>query len=82
MVMSYFQCTGPDIKSENFYTTGREKKIDYFSVDGFFAYCRSVFEAMGCFYHFFACQEFRPSLTEGDIKRGSKKKGLDELRRG
>ena len=35
----------------------------------------------GCFYHFCPCQELRPSLTEEDIKRGSRRRELDELRR-
>ena len=34
MVMSYFQRTRPDCKIESFYTTGRQKKNDHFSVDG------------------------------------------------
>ena len=50
--MSYFQRTGPDCKNESFYTTGRQKKTDCFSVDGFFSHCNTVFEAMDCFYHF------------------------------
>ena len=69
-----------DCKIESFYTTGRQKKIDRFSVDGFCSHCNTVFEAMGCFYHFCPCQELRSSLTEGDIKRGSRRE-LDELRR-
>ena len=81
MVMSYFQRTRPDCKIESFYTTGRRKKIDRFSVDGFCSHCNTVFEAMGCFYHFRPCQEHRPSLTEEDIKRCSRKRELDELRR-
>ena len=36
MVMTYFQRTRPDCKIESFYTTGRQKKIDRFSIDGFF----------------------------------------------
>ena len=36
---------------------------------------------MGCFYHFCPCQELRSSLTEEDIKRGSRRRELDELRR-
>ena len=36
---------------------------------------------MGCFYHFCPSQELRPFLTEEDIKRGSKKGDLDELKR-
>ena len=50
MVMSYFQWTRPECKIESFFTTGRQKKIDCFSVDGFCSHCNTVFEAMGCFY--------------------------------
>ena len=82
MVVSYFQRTRPDCKIESFYTTGRQKKIDCFSVDGFCSHCITVFEAMGCFHHFCPCQELHPSLTEEDIKRGSRKRELDELRGG
>ena len=81
MVMSYFQRTRPDCKIESFYTTGRQKKIDHFSVDGFSSHCNTVTEAMGCFHHFCPCQELRSSLTEEDKKRGSKKRELGELRR-
>ena len=81
MVMPYFQRTRPDCKIESFYTTGREKKIDCFSVDGFCSYCNTVFEVMGCFHHFCPRQELRSSLTEEDIKRGSRRRKLDELRR-
>ena len=81
MVKSYFQRTRPDCKSESFYTTGRQEKIDRFRVDGFCSPCNTVFEAMGCFYHFCPCQDLRPSFTEEDIERGSRKRELDELRR-
>ena len=52
MVMSYFQRTRPDCKIESFYTTGTQRKIDFFSVDGVCSHCNTVFEAMGCFYQF------------------------------
>ena len=81
MVMSYFQRTRAGCKIESFFTTGREKEVDCFSVDGFCCHSNIVFEAMGCFYHFCSCQELRPSLTEEDIERGSKKRALDALRR-
>ena len=81
MVMSYFQRTRPDCKVESFYTTGSQKQNDYFSVDGLCSHCNTVIETMGCFYHFYPCQELRLSLTEEDVKRGSKKRELDELRR-
>ena len=77
MVMTYFQRTRLDCKIESFHTTCRQKKIDRFSVDGFFSHCNNVFEAMGCFYHFCPCQELHPSPTEEDIKRGSRTRKLD-----
>ena len=63
MVMSYFQRTRPECEIESFFTTGRQKKNNYFSVDWFCSHCNTVFEAMGCYYHFCPCQELRPSLT-------------------
>ena len=81
MVISSFQRTRPKFKIESFVTTGRQKKIDCFSVDGLCSHCNTVFEAMGCFYHFCSCQELRSSLTEEDIRRCSKKRELDALRR-
>ena len=48
MVMSYFQRQKPHCKIESFYTTGTQKKIDCFKVDGFCAHCNTVFEALGC----------------------------------
>ena len=81
MVMSYFGRTRPECARESSFTTGRQKKIDCFSVDGFCSHCNTVFEAMGCFYQFCPCQKLRPSLTEEDNQRGRKKRGLDALRR-
>ena len=43
LVMSYFQSTRPDCNIESFFTTGRQKKIDCFSVDGFCSHCNTVF---------------------------------------
>ena len=81
MVMSYFQRQRPECKNESFYTAGTQKKIDYFKVDGFCAHCNTVFEAMGFFYLYCPCQEARPSLTEEDIKRGNKKREMDQMRK-
>ena len=81
MVMSYFQITRLDCTIESLYTTGRQKKIDRFGVNGFCSHYNTVFEAMGGFYHFCPCQELRPSPTEEDMKRGSRRRELDELRR-
>ena len=81
IVMSYFQWTRPECEIESFFITGRQKKIDCFSVDGFCSHCNNVFKAMGCFYHFCLCHKLHLSLTEEDIQRGSKKRELDALRR-
>ena len=81
MVMSYFQRQRTDCKIESFYTTGTQKKIEHFKVDGFCAHCKTVFEAMGCFYHYCPCQEAGPSLTEKDIKRGNKKREMGQMRK-
>ena len=81
MLMSYFQRKRPEYEIESFVATGRQKKTDCFSVDGFCSHCNTVFEAVDSFYHFCPCQELRPSLTEEDIQRGSKKRELNALRR-
>ena len=81
MVQSYFQQSQPDCKIESIVTTGRQKKIDYFSVDGICCHCNTVFEAMGCYYHYCPCQGARPSLRDTDIERGVKKRQQDEMRR-
>ena len=81
MVTSFYQELRPECKIQSFYTTGKQKKIDCFHVDGYCDHCKTVFEAMGCYYHFCSCQETCPSLSEQDIERGNKKREMDELRR-
>ena len=82
--MSYFQATRPKLreyKIERYYNTGTQEKIDCFSVDGYCNHCKTVFEAMGFYFHFCPCQEARPSIIDDDIKRGTKKREMDELRK-
>ena len=52
VVMAYFQATRLECKIESYYATGKHKKIDCFSVDGYCNHCRTVFEAMVCYFHF------------------------------
>ena len=73
MVLSCFQPTRPECNIESNVTTGRQKKIDCFSVDGICNHCNTVFEAMGCYFHYLPCQEARPSLTDNEITIGIKK---------
>ena len=79
--MLYFQTHRPDCKIESFHTTGTQKKIDCFKVDGFCEHCKNVFEAMGCFYHYCPCQEARLSLTEEDIEGAHKRREMDQMRK-
>ena len=81
MVMSYLQSQRPNCTIESYYTTGTQKKIDCFNVDGFCAHCKTIFEAMGCYFHFCACQEARASMSEEETQKGLKKREYDELRR-
>ena len=81
MVLSYFQKSRPDCKIESIVTSGRQKKIDCFSVDGVCYHCSTVFEALECYYHYCLCQEAPPFLTESDIERGVKKRQQDGMRR-
>ena len=64
MVLSYFQQTRPECKIESNVTTGRQNKIDCFSVDGIYNHFNTVFEAMGCCFHYCSCQEAHPSLVD------------------
>ena len=61
-----------NVKLRAFLHQETEKKIDCFNVDGYCDHCKTVFEAMGCYYHFCSCQEARPSLTDQDNERGNK----------
>ena len=81
MVLSYFQHSRPDCKNESNVTTGRQKKVDCFSVDGTCQRCNTVFEAMGCYFHYCSCQEARAFLTDTDFERGVQKWQQDEMRR-
>ena len=81
MVLSYFQQTRLEWRIESNVTTGKQKKIDCFSVDGICKHCSTVFEAMGCCFHYCPCQEARPSLTDNEIMRGIKKREQDQMRK-
>ena len=71
----------PELNVKLRVTTLQENRKKCFSVDGYCNHCKTVFEAMGCYFHFCPCQEARPSLTDDDIKRGTKKREMDDLRK-
>ena len=47
MVMSFYQESRSECKIESFFTSGKQKKIDCFNVDGYCDHSKTVFEAMG-----------------------------------
>ena len=63
-----------NVKLKDSLQQANRKKLTASVLMGFFCHCNTVFEAMGCFYHFCPRQEHRPSLTEEDNQRGSKKR--------
>ena len=81
MVISYYQTIRPDCTIESIYTTGKQKKIDWFSVDGFCGHCNTIFEALGCYYHFCPCREAQTSLSEEELEKGLQKRESDKLRK-
>ena len=58
----------PKCNIESFYTSGKQKKIDCFHVDGCYSHCETVFEAIGCYYYFCLSQETGTFLSEQDIE--------------
>ena len=75
MVLSFFQQTRPECRIESNVTTGKQKKIDCFSVDGICNHCNTVFEAMGCYFHYCPCQKACPPLSDNELMRKIKKEG-------
>ena len=73
MILSYFQQARPACRIKSSVITGKQKKIDCFIVDGICNHCNTVFEAMGCYFHYCPCQEACLSLTDNEIMRGKKR---------
>ena len=79
MAMSYFQRFKSDWRIKWYCTTRTQEKIDWSNAERFCGHCNTVFEEMGCFYHYSPCQEARPAPTEEDIQHGTKKTEIDEM---
>ena len=48
---------------------------------GFCGHCQTVFEALGCCYHFCLCRETQPNLSEDEFEFGIRKRESDKLRK-
>ena len=79
-VMDYFQQLHPNCKIQTQFTQKKQKKLGPYLVDGFCSHCNTVFEAMGCFFHFCQCQEEKPLLFD-DIESRLMRRERDNDRR-
>ena len=62
-----------NIKLRAFLHLENRKKIDCYSVYGYCDHCQTVFEAMGCYYHFCSCQKPRPSLENRTLREETRR---------
>ena len=76
-VIEYLQSTPPQCLIQSQFS---HKKIGTYLVDGFCSHCNTVFEAMGCYFHFCPCQEEKRLLFEV-IENGLKTRERDSDRR-
>ena len=84
MVLSSFQRTRPDCKIKSLYTSVQQadrEKLTASVLMVFLLIATMRLKPCTAFITFFPCQEFRSSLTEDSIQRGSRKRKLNELRR-
>ena len=79
LILEFQQFKHPECSIQTQFN-GKQKKFGRFSVDGYCSHCSTVFEAMGCFYHFCHCQEKRRLPLE-DIEKGVKRRQSDAFRR-
>ena len=79
LVLEFLQSKRPECSIQTQFNA-KQKKLGRFAVDGFCSHCSTVFEAMGCFYHFCHCQEKRRLLLE-DIEKGVKRRQSDAFQR-
>ena len=70
-VIEYLQSTRPECLIQSQFSHKKQQKVGTYLVDGFCSHCNTVFEAMGCYFHFCPCQEEKPLLFE-DIENGLK----------
>ena len=77
--MHFFPQTHPNCKIQT-QCTHKKQKLGPYLVDGFCSHCNTVFEAMGCFFHFCPCQEEKQLLFE-DIEKGLMRRERDNYRR-
>ena len=81
MVLSFYQATRPEFIIESVCTTGKQIKINCFGVGGFCEHCFTIFETLGCYFHFCPCRVSQPTLNEEELQHGIQKRESDKLRK-
>ena len=79
-IKSYCQRSRPDLKIESFYSTGIQKKIDRFNVDGFVLIALLCLKRKVAFTNFIAVKSC-VHLSKKNISNVSEKRELDEVRK-
>ena len=70
MLMSFHQELRPECKNESLHTTRKQKEVDCFHVNEYCNHCKTVFEALGCYYHFCFCQKKPVHFCQKKILKG------------
>ena len=78
-VMCYFQQTHPICKIQTRFTHKKQGTLRPYLVNGFCSHCNTVFEAMGCFFHFFVLR--KKQLLLEDIEKELMRPERDNDRR-
>ena len=78
-VIDHFQSTRPECLIQSQFSNKKQKKLKHI-LSMVSALIATVFEAMGCYFHFCPCQEEKPLLFE-DIENGLKTRERDSDRR-
>ena len=80
IVLKYFQTQNPHCYIQSQFNQKSQKRIGAYLVDGFCSHCNTVFEVLGCYWHFCPCQE-KKRLPIDEIEKGLKRREYDECRR-
>ena len=78
-VLKYFQKPNPHCYIQTQFNQKSRKRIGVNLVDRFCSHCNTVFDVLGCYWHFCPCQD-QKRLPIEEIDRGVKKREHNECR--
>ena len=80
VVLEFLQIKYPNCKLRTQFNHKSQKRIGKYLVDGYCSHCRTVFEVLGCYWHFCNCQD-KNRLSLSALENGAKRRKFDEVRR-